>query len=815
MQIYDAVQGRQLKRIDCDVDLVVVGGGLAGTCCAITAARAGVQVALVQDRPVLGGNASSEVRLWTLGATSHMGNNNRWSREGGVIDELLVENLYRNPEGNPVIFDTVLLEKVRSEPNITLLLNTSVHDIEKSDGHIRSARAFCSQNSTEYRLCAPLFCDASGDGVVGFLAGAAFRIGAESRMEFGEQLAPREASNDQLGHSLYFYTRDTGRPVRFVPPKYALDDITKIPRYRQFNTQEHGCQLWWIEYGGIRDTVHDTEEIKWELWKIVYGVWNMIKNSGRFPEAETLTLEWVGAIPGKRESRRFEGDYMLIQQDIVMQHTHYDAVSYGGWAIDLHPSEGIYSDLAPCTHWHSKGVYQVPYRTMYSRNVPNLFLTGRIISASHTAFGSIRVMATCAHNAQAVGLAAALCTREGILPRDVAHPSKVVELQQELLRVGQHIPGLELLDESDLARTATATASSEFQLSSFPPNGDYVCLDQPHALIVPLEAGTVPEFNFIARASEQTTLECQLRTCSRIGNFTPDVVLESITLSVADSSEIKILQNEHQQLHAGHKFTPVIRSRNGNGDHGGARQTSMTATKPRLERENSSSTMRLAFNAKLQADQYAFICLMANPLVEVALSDRLCTGVVTVSQKHSKRVATSSKQNPPPGSGIDTFEFWVPERRPKGKNLAFQSTTPVDTFAAKNTCNGFRRPGTSSNAWVAAIDDPTPSLTLKWDEPQAIKRIELVLDTDLDHAMETVLMQHYENVSPFCVREYRILDGNDQLLFEERDNHQTRNVVILEKCVLTDTLKIELVHPSQDIPASIYEVRCYSDDNPT
>ncbi len=139
-------------------DIAVIGGGLAGVCAAITAARAGRKVVLVQDRPVLGGNASSEVRLWILGATSHMGNNNRWAREGGVIDEMLVENMYRNPEGNPLILDTILLEMVVNEPNITLLLNTAVHDLEKSDADtIKSVRAFCSQNSTAYEITAPLF----------------------------------------------------------------------------------------------------------------------------------------------------------------------------------------------------------------------------------------------------------------------------------------------------------------------------------------------------------------------------------------------------------------------------------------------------------------------------------------------------------------------------------------------------------------------------------------------------------------------------------------------------------------------------------
>ena len=409
-----ATDHRPLRTIRHDADLLVIGGGLSGVCCAITAARAGIRVVLVQDRPVLGGNASSEVRLWVLGATSHMGNNNRWAREGGVIDELLLENLYRNPEGNPLIFDTILLEKVVMETNITLLLNTAVYHVTMAaagTGRIESVQAFCAQNSTSYDLTAPLFCDASGDGIVAFQAGAAFRMGAESTEEFGEKFAPSADYGELLGHSLYFYSKDTGKPVRFVPPAYALDDITQIPRFRSFNTSDYGCRLWWLEYGGRHDTVHDTETIKWELWRVVYGAWNYIKNSGLFPEAANLTLEWVGHIPGKRESRRFEGDYMLTQQDIVEQRQHTDAVAFGGWSIDLHPADGVFSEKPGCNQWHSKGLYALPYRCFYSRNVSNLFLAGRIISASHVAFGSSRVMGTSAYGGQAVGIAGVTQTR--------------------------------------------------------------------------------------------------------------------------------------------------------------------------------------------------------------------------------------------------------------------------------------------------------------------------------------------------------------------------------------------------------------------
>jgi FAD dependent oxidoreductase len=203
MIIEQGVQERQLRTISHNADLAVVGGGISGLCASIAAARLGSRVVLVHDRPVLGGNASSEVRLWILGATSHMGNNNRWAREGGIMEEILVENLYRNPEGNPLIFDTILLEKICLETNITLLLNTAVFEVSKRDDQtIESVTAYCSQNQTMYLVHAPLFVDASGDGIVGFLAGAAFRMGAEPASEFNEKFAPSKEYGELLGQRI-------------------------------------------------------------------------------------------------------------------------------------------------------------------------------------------------------------------------------------------------------------------------------------------------------------------------------------------------------------------------------------------------------------------------------------------------------------------------------------------------------------------------------------------------------------------------------------------------------------------------------------
>ncbi len=745
-------EGRQPKTLRIDSDLVIVGGGLAGTCAAITAARAGVKVVLVQDRPVLGGNASSEVRLWALGATSHMNNNNRWAREGGVIDELLVENLYRNKAGNALIFDTILLEKVVEEQNITLLLNTAAASVSKSDGEtIESVTAFCSQNSTQYELRAPLFCDASGDGIVAFQAGAAFRMGAESREEFGEKFAPTEEYGYLLGHSIYFYTKDIGEPVKFVPPSYALGDISQIPRFRSFNTATDGCRLWWIEYGGRLDTVHETETIKWQLWKVVYGVWHYIKNSGKFPDAETLTLEWVGHIPGKRESRRFEGDYMMIQQDIVEQRQHYDAIAFGGWSIDLHPADGVFSELPGCDQWHAKGVYQVPYRTQYSKNIRNLFIAGRIMSASHVAFGSTRVMLTLASAAQSVGMAAAHCIRRGRLPRDIADPENVQLLQRDLQRVGGHIPQFKLEDDENLVREARVTASSKLCLESLPDDGPRRTLEQSYAQMLPMQRGRIPRMSITIDAAEATELKVQLRMSSKVDNHTPDVILKTLSFDLP-AGDNQIIALDFEQL--------------------------------------------------IDDGRYLFICVMENPAIRLHLSATRVTGLLALQYRRT--------QTPVHDIGVESFEFWTPPRRPEGHNLAMTFMPPINGFDAQNVCNGVARPTSQVNAWVADPLDPAPQIDITWIMPQSVSKVTLMFDTDFDHAMETTLRGHPEDVMPFAVKHYRLKDGAGSILADVTDNHQTVNTIKFDEPIETSHLQVEIVDCHGDVPASVFAVQCYA-----
>ena len=743
---------RTFRQVRLDAEYVISGGGMTGVCSAITAARAGVRVILIQDRPVLGGNASSEVRLWVLGATSHMGNNNRWSREGGVLDEILVENTFRNKEGNPVLFDMVLMDKVLAEPNITLLLNTVVYRVEKSDPRtVSRLTAVNPQNGTEYSITGKLFADCTGDGTIGYLAGASFRMGAEDREEYGEGFAPdKKEYGELLGHSILFYTKDTGHPVRYTAPDFAIKDAEKrIPKLQNpnyFNVGQQGCKYWWLEYGGRLDTVTDTEQIKFELWSVVYGVWDYIKNSGKFPQAENLTLEWAGLFPGKRESRRFTGLYTITQRDIIEQHSHYDAVAYGGWSIDLHPSDGVYSSRNACNQWHSKGVYQIPYRCYVTPDLDNLFIGGRIMSSSHVANGSTRVMCTAALGGQAIGMAAALCLEEHCTPADLARPEKIVRLQTELIKRGQFIPGLDLSDGRNLLDRASLHPSSELHLSELPHDGSWFRLEYPAAELIPVN-GSVPRIGLTVRADEATDLRIELRSSQRRENYTPD-------------------------------------------------RTDAVVTRRLSKGEN---TLDFDFGVTYDSPRYVFVCFMTNKQVSLPLSGRYVSGLTSVFNHMNPAVSNFGRQTPPEGIGVETFEFWCPKRRPEGKNLALRFSPAIDAFGAEHLRNNYFRPYLAPNGWIAECEDPNPELRIDWSSPVTISRMRLFFDTDADHAMENVQMGHYDSVMPGCIRDYRLSDDRGNELAFVTENHQTINTLTFSPAVAVRELNLRISRPDGDI----------------
>ncbi|HPC60673.1 MAG TPA: FAD-dependent oxidoreductase [Verrucomicrobiota bacterium] len=448
-----------LRLVDHECDLLVAGGGLAGVCAALAAARHGARVLLVQDRSRLGGNSSSEVKMHVVGADMS-GGRPGW-REGGIIEELRLEDAVHNPQRSREMWDLLLYDKVKSESNITLLLDTAVCAAEVRDGRIQRALARSDKQETLHRIAARLYADCTGDCRLGLEAGADLRTGRESRAEFGESLALEKADSQTLGSSILFTSRDFGRPMPFTPPKWARKVTKEMLRFRSVKSWEYG--YWWVEWGGDLDTIRDEERIRFELLRIALGVWDYIKNSGEHPSSANWALDWLGMVPGKRGSRRLLGDYILKEQDLMgTAEPLYDGVCIGGWSMDDHPPTGFdRPEERPARQVPPPFPYNIPLRSLHSRNLGNLFMAGRNLSATHVAFTSTRVMATCAVMGQAVGTAAAYCLQHQLSPRQLSSDrQRVAELQQMLLRDDQTIMGLRNTDPLDLARQASVTASA-------------------------------------------------------------------------------------------------------------------------------------------------------------------------------------------------------------------------------------------------------------------------------------------------------------------------------------------------------------------
>ncbi|WP_438482650.1 FAD-dependent oxidoreductase [Oleiharenicola lentus] len=453
-----------MTRKELHTEFLVAGGGLAGICAAIAAARNGRKVILLQDRSVLGGNASSEIKMHIVGADIH--GRRPGARESGLIEEFRLEDAVRNPHRSYSQWDLLLYEKVMGEPNITLLLDTdcigcAVETSANNQRRIVSVEAVRQSTEETFTIYADSFADCSGDGRLGLEAGADFTVGREAKSQYAEALALAEADQKTLGSSILFTARKYDKPQPFRAPSWVRRFQKHEFKLRAIEGYEYG--YWWSEWGGQLDTIKDNPAIRHELLRIALGVWDYVKNSGNHPDSAHWALEWVGAIPGKRESRRFLGAHVLTQQDLQAGVLFPDSVAFGGWPLDLHPPSGIDAvEEWPCSHTHLDSLYSIPLRALSSRNISNLFFAGRNISATHVAFASTRVMATCATMGQAVGTAAALAfpLKEKSIGEHYTG-EKITELQQTLLRDDAFLPGLRNQDARDLARIATLSASSE------------------------------------------------------------------------------------------------------------------------------------------------------------------------------------------------------------------------------------------------------------------------------------------------------------------------------------------------------------------
>lgn len=734
-------------------DIVVVGGGLAGVCAAIGAARQGSRVALIQNRPVLGGNSSSEVRVWVCGATAH--GIHLFARETGIMGELYVENQFRNPDGNPYYWDLLLLEKVRAEPGIVLFLNTDVTEVE-ADGPedarvIRSVTGWMSGSERRITFTGGSVIDCSGDGLVGHLAGAEVMRGSEPREQFGESWAPEQAGEDMLGSTILFYTKDVGHPQKFVAPPFAIDIAqTAIPQNRVIRQTMSGCDFWWIEWGGHLDVVHDNERIRDELQAVCYGLWDHIKNSGQY-DADTLSLEWVGAVPGKREYRRFVGDHVLTQHDVLGQTEFEDRVAFGGWSIDLHPVGGVYASEKGSRHWHPDGNYHIPVRALYSRNVTNLWMAGRDISASHVAFGSTRVMATCAILGEAAGIAAAVAGRLGASPRDLA-ADHVPELHRAMVRADASLLGVRDDDPANLALGAEVSASTSKTMLGSTRSTGRITLDHDLALVLPVDP-ELGEVEILLDAAEDTELLVELHSVGRPQNYLP----------------------------AARERSAVVPVRHGR------------------------SWARADLSWEPGEAQNAVVVLRRNPLLEVHQAERVEPGTVTMRHRDLPLDEATPEQ----------WRYW--KETLHGHGICFRATSPTRAFAPEQAIGGYARPYGGPAMWVSddAAEDPQPWLRLDWADPQEITTVDLVLDDDVNE--DLINLHHHRTPDDtmrslvHTARVEALVDGQWQEIARMEENRERHRSFPLARPVRTDSLRVVVEEMNGAPTARIVSLRVYGD----
>lgn len=417
---------------------------MAGLCAAIASARRGAKTILVQDRPVLGGNASSEVRMWICGA------HGKNTKETGILEEIQLNNALQNPGGNYSIWDAVLWSIASHEPHLTLLLNATCCDGQSEPVHgdkdqrrLTNIRCWQLTTQTWHTIGAKIFIDCSGDSVLAPISGAQTRWGREAREEFDEDIEPSKADKKTMGNTLLIQLRKTDSPVPFTPPPFAyvFDSPEDLP-HRIHGVQAHN--FWWIELGGLQDTIHDAEKIRDDLMRASWGVWDYIKNrSPAKDEAANWALEWLGSLPGKRENRRYIGGHTLTQNEVRAATTpdyFSDTIAYGGWSMDDHHPAGLLYPGKPTIFHPAPTPYHIPYRTLYSRNVVNLMCAGRNISVTHAALSSTRVMGTTSILGQAAGTAAAIAIARGVAPSQI-YPNYIDEVQSALMADDCWLPG--------------------------------------------------------------------------------------------------------------------------------------------------------------------------------------------------------------------------------------------------------------------------------------------------------------------------------------------------------------------------------------
>lgn len=730
-------------------DFVVAGAGIPGICAAIQAARLGLKVALLEASAYLGGNASPEVRVNINGADG-TDEFNFAARAGGIVDEIVLENLHRNLQGNAFHFEALLQDYVDREKNISLFLNTAVCAatyIDK-DGSTIIQDIFCFswKNEKTLSFSAPFFMDCTGTGALGALVQAEFMQGRESQDVFSESLAPKNSDDSILLGTLIYRAKDTGKPVKFSAPDFAMDiEKSGVLSYREIPKDSFFTSRWFYEVGsGISPT--DENKLLQSHKALVYGIWDYVKNSGKYP-SQNYDLEYVSCTVGKREGRRFVGDIVLTQNDIVERRQFKDCVAFGGWSIDLHAVHGFFDTDFPNKHYYLPGIYQIPYRTCYSKNVENLFVGGRCASFSHVAHGSTRVMATLGALAQAVGAAAAICVQKQQTPRQVFQ-KHLISLQQILLQYDAFLPGIRRTPSLEGLAQITATSEMESenqQAESFSP------LKHDRALIFSVNKENIVLHTWV-RPKQNTELEVEFYKSETPSGYDPSCFIEKRKIYLLKSADAQKLD-----------LSTNIKSYSG----------------------------------------FIWAVFKANSQIEIAVKSGNETETFSLEYIPNTQPNTCDVN-----TGETKKHVW--ER--SNENICYQLPNAKNQYAAQNIANGYSRTFSQPNCWRSKPTDAPQQIELFWETPVALQNITIRFCADYSRRIYTHLdLNDGITVVPQITSDYSIhvIDNeNQKVKIADIHSNFSRQNIYQFNSILVQKLVVKLHKTNGALSFGIDEIIC-------
>lgn len=764
-----------IKQVTEQYDIVVCGGGLAGLCAAIAAARRGVKTCLVQDRPVLGGNSSSEVRVTPHGAAAFHG----YARETGIISELLIEERAANHEEifengwTNSVWDLTQYDLVQRTDNLTLHLNTNVLSVSVEGREIHAVHCRVGNAEIDLTLKAKIFIDCTGDGIVASEAGCEWRMGSEGKGEFDEPHAPASANADVMGNSIHFKARDMGRPTPFKLPDWAIHHEDGRFFYDQGRLpKEIRGGYWWIEIGVPYDTIHDAETIRHELTRHTLGVWDWIKNKDpkTMKLAENFALDWIGQVPGKRESRRIMGRYLMTEWDAIRCTVHDDEIAFGGWFIDLHTPGGLlaatsepssaegYTETSEYAARSYAGPYGIPMRMLIAKDLDNLMMAGRNVSATHCALATVRVMATTALMGQAAGLAAAMAIEHKTSVPDIS-ASHYKAVQQQLLRDGCFLPNARNEDPYDKAPLAKVIASSEAVFAGLAPEsvGAHRGMSFWRDQAVPLRQELLHRRGQWVGLGGEPIRSVRFCLSNHSGS---DQVAGVRVINVLHIWDYRIL--DEMELATGEINVPPG--------------------------EQQWIEWKIPAGTTLPPTGYIRVDLLQNPHLVWHVAGAVEPGHISAFQ-----MAPATMR-----------------RYSSGVTLALKVDPPQHCFSAKNVVSGKTRPHDQTHLWRSDPQQQLPQwIELRWSQPQIVREVQLTFPGHLLREYHAYAPQYRDSQ---CACDYAVLAevfGEWGIIHTVGGNYQRMRRHTLTQPVTTSALRVVISSTHGDPSAAIYEIRVY------